>query len=158
MDCKPPKKKNEKLIQDVVNLLDGCEYLTERRSISSLANMMKANDIVAVFGQSDDLMEFAGAISDEVGAWEGETVLINRNIGLVVTPDHCDECDDCEFWNNHLKTQKNAKITAIWATKDENGEVKCSWGYETTIPHHKFRVMDDGELFCEGIVFDLKDI
>lgn len=43
--------------------------------------------------------------------------------------------------------------------KDIEFRIKCNsegnpyWRYETKIPHEKFDVYEDGELFCEGIIF-----
>ena len=33
-----------------------------------------------------------------------------------------------------------------------------AWTYMTDIPHATFDVMDDGELYCRGIVFALADL
>lgn len=43
------------------------------------------------------------------------------------------------------------KIYADWCPKEE----KCSWAYRTSIPHKTFRIYDEGELYCVGIVCDI---
>lgn len=102
--------------------------------------------LVAVFGASDDLMEFRGAIDDEIGAYNGTTAYLTSS-GLLQ--------NDCENDNcPHFKKLKKAAATirAIW---DSGG---FSWRYETEIPHEKFVVNEDGEGYCEGIVFALADV
>ena len=125
--------------------LNGNQYREE--GSPALFGAMKIAGLVAVFGASDDLMEFQGAISDEIGAWNGGIAYLNRE-GLV--GNEC-ENDDCPY---HKKALKNAPaaIKAIW---DSNG---FSWQYETSLPHSKFIIKEDDENYCEGIVFALADI
>ena len=42
------------------------------------------------------------------------------------------------------------EIRAVWCPDD-----LFSWGYETTLPHTTFRIHEDGEPYCIGIVIDL---
>ncbi len=93
------------------------------------------NRLVAVFGYSDDCVEFAGYIDDEVGAFEGTTVYVDHD---GVSKDRIGE---------------NA-ITAVWC--DDNSV--ATWTFKTDIPHETFNVYEDGELFCEGIVFCMDDL
>lgn len=110
-----------------------------------LFEQMKAAGLVAVFGGSDDLMEFRGAIDDEIGASGGGEAFVDAN-GLV--KNECDEEDDCPNWKPRGK-----KIEAIW----NPGDPPVSWMYKTDIPHQTFDIMDEGEPFCRGIVFKLAD-
>jgi hypothetical protein len=50
------------------------------------------------------------------------------------------------------------KIKAIWAPKDDNEKVFASWLIETEIPHENFNIMEDGELFCRGVVFHVDNV
>lgn len=43
-------------------------------------------------------------------------------------------------------------INAIWCPADK----ECSWSYETDMPHEEFNIFDGDELFCIGIVIDIK--
>lgn len=121
--------------------LNGCEYGSE--GSKELWAEMKAAGLVAVFGASDDLMEFRGAIDDEIGAYEGTTALVT-DAGLF---EPCD--DNCKY--SQVAQESAVEITALWAT----GEESLSWYYETEIPHETFNVMEDGEVYCRGIVFAL---
>ena len=43
-------------------------------------------------------------------------------------------------------------IDAVWCPADKG----CSWFYETDMPHEEFNIFDGDELFCIGIVIDIK--
>jgi len=125
--------------------LDGNEYRKE--GSTDLFKAMKAAGLVAVYGASDDLMEFEGAISDEVGVYNGGITYLNRQ-GLITS--QCDS-DNCPYHKQELK-HAPAAIEAVW---DSDG---FSWQYKTALPHAKFIIKEDGENYCEGIVFALADV
>ena len=112
------------------------------------AKWIKDIGLVVVYGYSDDNVEFSGAIDDEVGAYEGATILLTP-AGVLQEPD-CGR-DDCPYF---AKEREKAKtIKAVW--HDEGGP--C-WTFETNIPHEVFNIYEDGELFCVGIVFSMEDL
>lgn len=121
--------------------LDGSQY--GREGSRELFAAMKAAGLVAVFGASDDLVEFRGAIDDEVGAYGGTTIPVTSK-GLLVN-----ECSDenCPHFAN--LTAGALTIDAKW---DDGG---YSWRFETGIPCERFVVKEDDEDYCEGIVFEL---
>lgn len=131
-------------IHEAARELNGSEYREEGSPEFFAA--MKAAGLVAVFGASDDLMEIRGAVDEEIGAYGGGEAFFTK-AGLL--RNECDE-DDCPY---HAR-ERNAAVTvkAIW------GEGGFSWRYETVIPHAKFVVNEDGEAYCEGIVFALSDM
>lgn len=125
--------------------LDGGEYGNE--GSSELFQAMKAAGLVAVFGASDDLMEFRGAINDEVGCYNGGTAYLTSE-GLLENP-----CEDgCPYFEKVKKSA--ATIDAIW---DSGG---YSWQYAVAGIHSTagFVIKENGEPYCEGIVFDLGDV
>lgn len=124
--------------------LNGCQY-REEGSRALWASMKKAG-LVAVFGASDDLMEFRGAIDDEVGAYDGTTAYVTP-AGLFLS--ECED-DDCPYARKAMKAA--VPIDAIWSRGD------ISWQFDTAIPHETFDVLEDDELFCRGIVFALSDV
>jgi len=124
--------------------LNGNEYREE--GSRELFAEMKGAGLVAVFGASDDLIEFRGAINDEVGAYDGGTAFVT---GSGLYAQGC-ENDDCP----HERRLRNF-ATQIQAKWDEDG---FSWIYETTIPHETFVINEDGEPYCRGIVFALADV
>lgn len=124
--------------------LDGNEYGKE--GSKELFAAMKDARLVAVFGASDDLMEFRGAIYDEVGAINGGTAYVTK-AGMFTNECSNDECPYCA-----KEREKAMPIIAVW---DSNG---FSWRINTEVPHVKFIIKEDGENYCEGIVFALDDV
>lgn len=114
--------------QEFAALLNGREYGEEiTREEEALA---KAHGLVVVFGYSDDNMEFCGAITDEVGCYDGRHAYVNKD-GL---------------------SNSGKKITAVW---DTDG---YSWIYQTDIPHATFEIVEGDDPYCRGIVFALADV
>lgn len=125
--------------------LNGNQYGKEISK--ELRKLMKDAGLVAVYGASDDLIEFDGAIYDEVGAYNGTTAYVNE-LGLV--QNKCDEGDSCPNWR-----QTGRIIKALWCPVTVEGNP--IWAFETVIPHVTFDIMEDDKLFCKGIVFRLVD-
>lgn len=108
------------------------------------------NKLVIVFGASDDLMEFRGAIEDEVDAYDGGSAWVDSK-GLL--PER-DQIDNDEELKEFFRRQPNAKeIKAIWC-----GGSSWTWSFETDIPHETFELIDEDENYCRGIVFSLNDV
>lgn len=124
--------------------LDGCQYRQE--GSKELFGEMKTAGLVAVFGASDDLMEFRGAINDEVGCYDGGIARLTPK-GLLVN-----ECEDeyCPYFERAAEA-----AAALSAKFDEEG---VTWVYETAIPHETFIINEDDEPYCRGIVFALADV
>lgn len=104
--------------------------------------------LVVVYGYSDDNVEFAGAIDDEVGAYEGATILLTLG-GILQEPD----CgwDDCPYFAR--EREKAKAIKAVW-----HNEGGLCWTFETDIPHETFTIVEDGEPWSIGIVFSVEDL
>lgn len=124
--------------------LNNSEYGYE--GSDALFEEMKAAGLVAVFGYSDDNMEFRGAIHDEVGAYEGATAYLTER-GLVEN-----ECSDpgCPYYEKIIEDAR--KIEAVREAEDQP-----AWTFVTDIPYVTFDVIEEGEVFCRGIVFRLSD-
>ena len=108
----------------------------------------KDNDIVVVFGDSDDLMEFDGAIYEELGCYISgargyKTCYLDKD-GNIFGADR----------GNKSKDLTNYKTIKIWWCKDD----KYCWQYETNIPHETFDIMEDDEFYCKGMVFYKKSL
>lgn len=115
--------------------LDGREYLNEITPEEE--KEAEANGLVAVYGYSDDNVELAGAISDEIGAWEGVVFHVDKDGGYHI--------EDSDAPN---------RIRAVWCAPGSD----AAWTFETEIPHETFSIYEDGELFCVGIVFRMEDL
>lgn len=136
-----------------MNALELAAKLHERqyRHEMSKAEELSAKEygLVVVFGASDDLMEFRGAINDELGCYGGGEAHVD---GEGLLPER-DNIDDDEELKKFFSRQPNAKqINAEW---DKNG---YSWVISTQIPHYAFDILDGDEPYCQGIVFALADV
>ncbi len=114
------------------------------------AEQAKEAGLVVVYGASDDLMEFEGAIYDEFGCYDGGTALVDAK-GLL-DRDQIDDSDDEAIADYVARKKHAAEIKAIWSNEG------AAWRYETTIPHETFEIFEDGEVWCRGIVFALADL
>lgn len=108
----------------------------------------KENGLVVVFGYSDDYTEFRGAIYDELGSGKHEFT----KAGVFK---HEDDVEVLEKYDNPVTFNK---IKAVWNPKDDTGKAFASWAYETDIPHATFDILDEGMLYCRGIVFSINDL
>lgn len=135
--------------EELAAQLNGREYREELTKDEAAA--AKAAGLVVVFGASDDLMEFRGAIYDEFGCYDGGEVLVDAK-GMLDRSQIDD--DDDEAIADFVSRKKSARaIEAVWC-----GEGDYSWSYKTEIPHSTFEVLDDCEPYCRGIVFALADL
>lgn len=118
---------------------------------SGEASLAKEHGLVVVFGASDDLIEFRGAIYDEADAYDGGAVIVD-SIGLV--PDRSEvDGDDDALKSYFYRKDHGFAIDAVWG-----GEIGYSWSYVTEIDHEAFDIMNGSEKFCRGIVFSLADL
>lgn len=130
-------------LKEFAQMLDGREYGFPQFTPEEIQTA-KENGFVIVHGASDDLMEFEGAIRDEGGCFEGGEVYFNKT-GVIFSEDD-EQPKDC------------SQITAFWCKgKDEDG-TPATWSYQTDIPHETFKIWEDGELYCIGIVFSVVDV
>lgn len=132
-------------IQEFAKMLDG-------RGIGNEIDRQlkyKAEELgfVVLFGYSDDNAEFRGALDEEVGCYNGTTIYLDEK-GLF---ENCEE--ECSHWK--LAREKCKTIEAVWHDEEES---PAAWTYETDIPHAEFDIMEDGEVWCKGIVFDIKSL
>jgi hypothetical protein len=106
---------------------------------------LKAAGMVAVFGGSDDLVEFRGAIRDEVGVGE-----------MNITPKG--KILDADALESLESLVADGTVEAMPALGFLNAGYIDHHAYETTIPHATFDILEGSDLFCRGIVFRLADI
>tara|TARA_B100000700_G_scaffold71271_1_gene79235 strand:- start:3790 stop:4215 length:426 start_codon:yes stop_codon:yes gene_type:complete len=139
-------------IESVAKELNNTEY--PLRISKEKREELKAAGIVIIFGSSDDLVSFVGAIYDEVDAYNGTDILLGKN-GIVFDREslEIDTDEELEEWLNNKKSAK--LIKAIW----NNGEY--SWILETEIPHETFDILENvktGEKNCKALVINLNNL
>lgn len=132
--------------EQLAERLNGREYGSEISDEE--AREARAAGLIVVFGASDDLTEFRGAIDDEAGAYDGaDHILVD---GKVFTEPDC-ECEWAKAASTAAK-ERGRKIEALWCAEEG-----YSWTFKTDIPHASFDVMEDGETYCRGIVFAIRE-
>ncbi|MDF2880121.1 MAG: hypothetical protein K0R54_678 [Clostridiaceae bacterium] len=128
-------------IKEFANSLNNREYGNELTKEE--IEIAKELGYVIVFGFSDDCTEFEGAIYDEVGSYGNVEIYIEKD-GIIK------ECEcECKYF---MRAKEKAKIIKV--LHDRSFVFK----YETTIPHETFYIYCEGNKYCEGIVFDIKDL
>lgn len=134
--------------KEIADQLTGVEYGRDMfNRVSAVSDAATKHGIVIAYGASDDLMEFDGAILDEVGVYNGNEILLTSE-GLLRS--FCDEGEECP--NFEEKKAGASKIKALWCA-----EPGYLWTYETTIPHATFEIIEEGQPYGRGIVFRLAD-
>lgn len=115
---------------------------------TDLLGLLKPDNLVVVYGASDDLCELRGAIDEEYGAYEGTTLVWGGK--KFISADDEDEEQDAE----DMKAKGAFFIRQIWCPDDEK-----SWGFQTNIPNaEKFIVMEDNDMYGEGLIFSMDDL
>lgn len=132
--------------EQLTAILNGRIYLDE--ITPEEVAQAKASGLVVIFGASDDLVEFRGAINDEIGAYYGTTFYLTPTGPL----DKHADCD-CAFCGYEKARSAALKIKAVWGQPCEP-----TWTFETKAPHTTFEISDEGEHFCRGIVLHVDDI
>lgn len=143
-------------IKALASMLNGREY---REEISSEeCKVAQKSGLVVIFGASDDLIEFRGAIDEELDAWEGTDFII-ATPGTEIPADEDGETfykakgfEVVPIEEDSASTKNRFK--ALWSPE----ELDCSWLIKTDLPHACFDIMEDGELYCRGIVIDVNSL
>jgi hypothetical protein len=144
-------------INEWAEKLTGREYGEELTKEEEQA--LKADGLVAAFGASDDLLEFRGALHDEAGAWDGTTEkLCITDTGEVKVFNKEENQETAEF--NRMQIANMKKVEAIWSPRGPDGKAWASWEIRIygDIPYATFDIMEDGDLYCRGIVFEARHI
>lgn len=132
---------------ELANLLDG--NIMGQEISKELEAVAKEQGLVVVFGASDDLVEFRGAISDEGS--EGNPIQLSRS-GLFDWETECDcQCQYMKAYSANLPT-----VTGFYGSKDHP---QTYWHIATKLPHSVFNITEEGEEGASiGIVFDFNEL
>lgn len=129
--------------EQFAQLLNGREYREEMTDQEE--HFAKENNLIVIFGASDDLVEIRGSDYDELDA---PTELYFNKKGLFKN-----ECENDECPHEAKKKDQCKLVEALWCQESD-----ISWTYKTDIPHHTFEIKEDGDVYCRGIVFSLDDV
>jgi len=131
--------------EQFAELLNGREYGRDEIVTTDEAKLAKSNRLVVVFGESDDIMMFRGAIDGECDAYEGGTAYLSTD-GLFEN-----KCSNTHCPYAKKEEEKLKSVTAFFG-------IDPAWRYETDISHAMFDIFEDGEVYCRGIVFDIESL
>ena len=133
------------LAQVFANRLDGEEY-----PLSVDFEYAKANSLVVAFCLSDDLLEFRGAIHDELSAIDGALAYIFNGKAIDKSTLIKDQVVLQKY--GFLTTRPSISVEAIW----EPEGIDAVWLVKVMgVESASFNIMQDGEVFCQGAVFQL---
>lgn len=102
----------------------------------------KENGFVIVYGVSDYIIKFEGAIYDEGGIQGCGGFWFNKKF-------ICQKSGEDGIFENW--------IMPLWC-KEYSDRKSIPWTYETNIPHETFMIYAGGEPYCRGIVFSVDDV
>ena len=131
-------------VQEWAQLLNNRQYRNE--ITPDEATEAADDDVVIVFGASDDLCELRGAIDDEFGVDEDDTIPLTESGFLQACED-----EDCPYYAN--ARSRCVLLRSLWVP-----ETGVCWRYEIPIPHETFLVLEGNEPYCRGIVFAMDDL
>ena len=118
-----------------------------------VARRAKDAGLVIVWGNSDDLLEFRGAIHEELGAWRGLRVMLDAQ-GIIPSRDELLFASNDGLIRHANREKTSVEIHAVWCAS----RGVPPWTLKTSIPHATFDIMEDGECQSRGIVFRLADV
>lgn len=142
-------------ITDFASKLNGRNYRDE--ITDEEIQIAKDNNLLIVFGYSDDCVELRGAVYEEFS--EGNTILIGKPNETIMV-----EVNDIEDWEDFIGVYK--KFDKIGAIQVENCQKEPTnyitseygmngWEFETDLPCARFEIFDDEETHGIGLVIDL---
>lgn len=133
-----------------MNVKDVCEKLNNIELCDFKSWKFNSEKFVIIHGYSDDLVVATGAIRDEYSGYNGGKASISLNGFLQDFYDVEHEEDDCQ---QYFEDKNNSKAIKINWCKDG-----LKWSFETEINHGNFDIIEDSEVFCRAIVFDISEL
>ena len=100
--------------KELAQKLNGSEY--PLRLNAELKEQAKSAGLVIIYGASDDLMEFDGAIYDEIGCYEGGTALVDEK-GLLPDRENIESDDELkDFFQGRKKLEASRRFGLMKVT------------------------------------------
>lgn len=147
------------MIKKIAQELNNIDYYDINHYLrNDISAPLKENGIVVAFGQSDDLLEFRGAIDDEIDCYYQTKLLWldDRFINYDDANEICGWLDDeygSLFVSQIKKMCENTKYISINTDSD-----MYQFEYEMNFPSEQFNIIKDGEVYGVGFVFDIKSL
>lgn len=106
-----------------------------------IIKLAKANNYLIFFGHSDNTIEICSCRYYEFDAYKSTTLYITHN---------------CVYHENEVHPTAAYPVHARFTEQSRKSTVM--WSFTTDIPHETFNIMENGELYCRGIVIDLNNL
>lgn len=149
----------DNLLKEVAQELNNIDYNDIDYYVrNEISVPLKEKGIVVAFGQSDDLLELRGAIYDEIDCYLPTKAIWvdDKFIADDIIKNICEWLDDeygSLFVPQIKKWIENTKYISI------NPDSKIfQFEYETNFPCEQFNIIDDGEVYGVGFVFDINSL
>jgi len=133
--------------KEFANMIDGRHY--PLRLTAEEIDLAIENEIIIVYGHSDDLVEINGIFSEEHPS--DDLIFLNKE-GII--KNECNN-EDCQYFRDKLRNTGRNYIDPEWCKTDE-----YDFTYDTDIRHDTFDIYEDeiGNKYCKGLVFSLDDL
>ena len=158
--------------EELAARLNGCERRDDFPK--ELIEAARENNLVIIYGASDDLVCFAGAITDEADASDGGTFFLSKK-GIPESDCTSDECPYYKRWlKQSIQSGRVKKVDVYWCGLRRGEPMphdmyekigKPTWSYVCTQFHGQFATFDifdtegdDRDYFCRAVVIDLDQI
>lgn len=115
-------------IKEFAESISGFEY--PARELSDHSETAKELGFLFCYGMSDDLFLIGGVYSDETYAYNG--------------------------YKTKLGT-KGVKVEAVFSPSESDDDNR-TWLIKADCPHETFSIMEDGQIFCTGVVIHKDDL
>ena len=115
----------------------------------------KKDGLIVIFGASDDLIEFRGAIHDEIGVCERGSMHLHSK-GLMDNPVNI-ECERCRARAIQVQN-KCVQVDYRWDEGGYSWLIHAEYNLQRGLPkveYGTFDIMEDGEPYCRGIVISI---
>ena len=133
--------------EEFAAMINGNQYLSElTREQKKLAFQSR---LMVFFGRSDDLLEVEGVGEEEYGAWNGADIQFTKT-GAHVDLDW-DGHEDA-IAKGYTPPEPAFSLSVEWCPDGFDG----SWLIVPDCKHASFIIKEDGDLYCQGCVVDLK--
>lgn len=63
------------------------------------------------------------------------------------------ECDDCIYYQKEIRGQPK-----VYVDHFSRDNIDGTFSVGASFPFESFKIYEDGDIYCEGIVFDIKDV
>lgn len=148
------------MIKEIAKKLHDLSYRFDEKPLKDLFQQARDNDILIVFGASDDLCELRGVFDEELDAWDGRD--------YTKPYDYLDNDDGDEDIIKLKKALKEIELKAFWCGKilettettglEVDKDISFVFSVKDGIRSENFTLLEDDEVYCIGKVIDLKSI